>query len=188
MGTQVLSVSGDDPDLASISMLHSIPQQQDDEKDDAMDDLSTSSLDNSQLLNLLTRMVISQQKQMKLYGKQIQKYAECIPSPNVPSTASKIALADFPKFSESVLPEDAIQYLGYPKTALTDEDILLCRAFKFFTFQKKFLTISANLDESIRLQTLLLCLKGVAQDRAVNVKCHETALNLHFLRLVRKLR
>ena len=170
MGTQVLSVSGDDANLASTSMLNSIPQQQDDEKDDAMDDLSTSSLDNSQLLNLLTRMVISQQKQMELYGKQMQKFAEYISSPNVPSTASKIALADFPKFSESVLPEDAIQYLGYPKTALTDEDILLCGAFKFFTFQKKFLTISANLDEANRLQTLLLCLKGVAQGRAVNVK------------------
>lgn len=57
--------------------------------------------------------------------------------------------------------------MGYPRSSLSDEDNLICRAFKFSAFRSKFLAVSSNLSETGRLQALILCLKGLAQDRAV---------------------
>ena len=167
-----------EPALSTLSMLGSNDDHDESKQNDDLDsdeDLVANSAPNSDLLSLMTKMLAYQQKQMRLYEKQMQLLTERLSltamatTAPTPSPIDKIQLSDFPKFSESVSSDEAIQYLGFPKSNLTDEDILICRAFKFFAFRSKFMAVSSNLSDAARLQTLILCLKGVAQDRAVSV-------------------
>lgn len=167
----VPSVSSDDV-LATQSML--VPTDDNEKKQDedsaSLDDLKSMLPSNTDLLGLLTKMLASQQEQMRLYEKQMltDRLSSTAMAPSS-HPIEKVQLSDFPKFSESICSEEAIQYLGFPKAFLMDEDIRICRAFKFFAFRSKFMAVSLNVSDAARLQTLILCLKGVAQDRAVSV-------------------
>ena len=122
--------------LAANSMLNDV-QSSDANSNDAAsnEDLHFDNVPSEmpQLLSFLTIMLVSQQQQMRLYEKQMQLLSKQISckteSPHSAPPMDRVPLADYPKFSEIVTSDDSIQYLGFPKSSLSDEDILICRAF-----------------------------------------------------------
>ena len=76
------------------------------------------------LLNMMTKMLACQQKQMRKYEQKIDDFIRrqfssatkpfCVSSLDS-SEKMQLQLSDFPKFTESISGEETIQYLGFPK-------------------------------------------------------------------------
>ena len=107
----------------------------------------------------LENVLISLMHEQRKTNELMLQFMQSRNSEQKPTTALEaakpvhISVSDLPKFCEIITPDQAFQYLGTSNVrVLTDNDRIIVRVFKFFSFRNRFTKLTSLVPDSVRLQ------------------------------------